>query len=77
MHPAPGWVVLATYPSLLEADMVLARLESAEIPATRSPSESTGLFGPGFSGRSSHGVTVLVPQAALAEARELLAPGGD
>ncbi len=74
MHPAPGWVLLATYSSLLEADMVLARLESAEIPATRSPSEVTGLFGPGFSGRSSHGVSVLVPEAALAEARELIAP---
>jgi hypothetical protein len=74
MHPAPGWAVLATYSSGLEADIALARLESAEIPATRAPSEVTGLFGVGFSGRTSHGVTVLVPEAVLAEARELLAP---
>lgn len=74
MHPAPGWAVRATYSSQLEADMALSRLEAAEIPAMRAPSEATGVFGPGFSGRSSHGVTVLVPEGALAAAHELLAP---
>jgi hypothetical protein len=66
--------VLATFSSGLEADMALARLESAEIPAMRAPTAATGIFGPGFGGRTSHGVTVLVPEGVLAEARELLDP---
>jgi hypothetical protein len=69
------WHVLATFASGLEADIALARLEAAEIPAVRDSNDTVGIFGPGFQGPTSRGVTVRVPAAALADARAVLGPG--
>lgn len=66
------WVDLATFPSGFEADVVIARLESAGIPAFRESHDGTGIFGPGFQGATAFGITVRVPSEALDEARELL-----
>ena len=69
--PAPAWVRLFTYPTGLEADAARLTLEEAEIPVL-IPGQEVGIFGPGYHGGQPGGVTVLVPDAALREGRELL-----
>lgn len=64
-----GWRVLATYASGFEADLAMAQLEAAEIPAVRDSNDSVGIFGPGFQGATPQGFTVRVPTAALENAR--------
>jgi hypothetical protein len=50
-----GWRVLATYASGFEADLAMAQLEAAEIPAVRDSNDSVGIFGPGFRGATARG----------------------
>ncbi len=64
-----GWSVLATYASGFEADLAMAQLETAGIPAIRDNNDTVGIFGPGFQGATARGVTVRVPAAALEDAR--------
>jgi hypothetical protein len=64
-----GWRVLATYASGFDADLAMARLEAAEIPAVRDSNDTVGIFGPGFQGATAQGFTVRVPTAALEEAK--------
>jgi hypothetical protein len=64
-----GWRVLATYASGFDADLAMARLEAAEIPAVRDSNDTVGIFGPGFQGATAQGFTVRVSTAALEEAR--------
>ncbi len=64
-----GWRVLATYASGFEADLAMAQLEAAEIPAVRDSNDTVGIFGPGFQGATARGVTVRVPASALEAAR--------
>ena len=64
-----GWRVLATYTSGFEADLAIAQLEAAEIPAIRDSNDTVGIFGPGFQGATARGVTVRVPAAVLEVAR--------
>jgi hypothetical protein len=64
-----GWRVLATYASGFEADLAMAQLEAAEIPAVRDSNDSVGIFGPGFQGSTAQGFTVRVPASALDDAR--------
>ena len=68
----PTWAAVATYASGFEADIVIARLEAAGIPAVRDNNDTAGIFGPGFQGATSHGVTVKVPSSLLDDAREAL-----
>jgi hypothetical protein len=68
-----AWRVVATFASGFEADLAIALLDAAEIPAIRDNNDSVGIFGPGFQGASSRGVTVRVPADALEDAREILA----
>ncbi len=68
-----AWHVLVTYASGFEADLTMARLESAEIPAMRDNNDTVGIFGPGFQGATARGVSVLVPEAFVDEARAVLA----
>ena len=72
MPKSSGWVKLATYGSALEADVVVSRLEAAEIPAVSRGNDIVGIFGPGFQGVTAKGVDVLVPAAALEDARRVL-----
>jgi hypothetical protein len=65
-----GWTVLATYVSGFDADVAMAQLETAHIPAVRNNNDTVGIFGPGFQGPTARGVTVLVPASALEAARE-------
>lgn len=66
------WRVLATYASGFEADIAIGQLEAAEIPALRDSNDTVGIFGPGFQGATSRGITVRVPAAALEDARQVV-----
>ncbi|MDQ8160744.1 MAG: DUF2007 domain-containing protein [Gemmatimonadota bacterium] len=72
-----AWHVLTTVPSGLEADMIIARLEVAEIPAMRDNNDTVGIFGPGFQGATARGVSVLVPEGYAADARDVLEDVGE
>lgn len=72
MAKSSGWAKVATYGSALEADVVVSRLEAAEIPAVSRGNDIVGIFGPGFQGVTAKGVDVLVPAAALEDARHVL-----
>ncbi len=67
------WVVVATCASGLEADVMVAVLGAARIPARAKGNDIVGLFGPNFAGATARGVDVLVPEDAEEEAREVLA----
>lgn len=67
------WVAVADLASAYEADIAVARLESAGILAIARGNDIVGLFGPGFGGASARGVQVLVPSDAVDAAREILA----
>ncbi|HVB32119.1 MAG TPA: DUF2007 domain-containing protein [Gemmatimonadaceae bacterium] len=67
-----AWVKLTTYSSALDADVAVSQLEAADIPALARGNDIVGLFGPGFQGATARGVDVLVPEAALKDARAVL-----
>ena len=69
-----GWTEVATFASGFEADLAIAQLGAAGIPAVRDSNDTVGIFGPGFQGATARGVTVRVPANALAEARAVLRP---
>ena len=70
-----GWVTIANFRAGYEADIAIAVLDAAGIPAVRRGNDIVGLFGPGFEGPRARGVDVLVPASAADEARELLDAG--
>lgn len=70
-----GWVTIANFRAGYEADIAIAVLDAAGIPAVRRGNDIVGLFGPGFEGPTARGVDVLVPANAADEARELLDAG--
>jgi len=61
--------VLATYASVFDADVAMAQLETAKIPAMRDSNDPLAFFGAAYPGPSISGTTVLVPTAALEAAR--------
>jgi hypothetical protein len=67
-----AWVKIANYRAGYEADLAIAVLDAAGIPALRRGNDIVGLFGPGFEGPTARGVDVLVPAAAVADAHEVL-----
>lgn len=67
-----GWVTIANYRAGYEADLAIALLDAAGIPAVRRGNDIVGLFGPGFEGPTARGVDVLVPAEAAEDAREVL-----
>jgi len=69
-----SWVPVAVFAAGFEADLALARLESAGILAVRRDNDTVGIFGPGFQGPTARGVAVLVPSDAVAEAMMVLEP---
>jgi hypothetical protein len=71
------WVTVATLASGFEADLTVAVLGAAGIPARAYGNDLTGLFGPGFQGPSARGVDVLVPADAYDEARGVLQAARD
>jgi hypothetical protein len=66
------WIPVATFAAAFEADIAVARLESAGILAVARGNDITGIFGPGFGGATARGVDVLVASDAVDAAREIL-----
>ncbi len=75
MSPSSGsqWVKCSDFGSELEASIAVAVLDTAGIPAIIRSNDSVGLFGSAFQGYSAMGVSLMVPSAALAAARTVLA----
>ncbi|MEE9207477.1 MAG: hypothetical protein V3U67_03740 [Gemmatimonadota bacterium] len=67
-----AWAIVATYSSLIEAELALGRLKSAGILAHVDQHDAVGLFGPGHAGTSIRGVDLVVPDSCIAEARMAL-----
>ena len=66
------WVAVTTVASGFEADVVVAVLGAAGIPARAHGNDFVGLFGPNFQGPTARGVDVLVPADAADEAGAIL-----
>jgi hypothetical protein len=66
------WVAVTTVASGFEADVVVAVLGAAGIPARAHGNDLVGLFGPNFQGPTARGVDVLVPADAADEAGAIL-----
>jgi hypothetical protein len=65
------WVAVKHYSALFEAEMDQHILEESGIPVMlKGP--ITGAFGPGYSGPTAQGVTLLVPDGHYDDARGLL-----
>lgn len=71
------WVAVATVASGFEADVVVAVLGAAGIPARAHGNDLVGIFGPNFQGATARGVDVLVPADAEGEARAVLDAADD
>ena len=65
------WAKLTTVYSGLEADTLKATLELEGIPVLVKGYQ-VGMWGSGFQGSISEGADVMVPESALAHAREFL-----
>ncbi|HET6763995.1 MAG TPA: DUF2007 domain-containing protein [Longimicrobiaceae bacterium] len=72
MANAYRWIEVATFGAVYEADIAVATLESAGIPARVGGGEHVGIFGAGYQGFTARGVAVLVPENHADDARELL-----
>jgi hypothetical protein len=64
-----SWSTVATYVTGFDADLATAQLESSGIPFVRDNHDTVGIFGPGFQGATSQGITVSVPSQMLDQAR--------
>ena len=65
------WVLLKTVYTGLDADTIRAIMEGEGIPVLVRGLQ-VGMWGSAFQGPISEGADVLVPESALARARELL-----
>jgi len=66
------WKTVATYSTLVEAEMAAGRLEHVGIPRRIDQRGAVGLFGPGHGGSSVRGIALLVPDDRMEAAREAL-----
>lgn len=65
------WTALASYEFGYEVDFAERTLEEAGIPVLVKGRES-GIWGPGFAGPTSQGLSIWVPAECLSEARALI-----
>ena len=66
------WVPVAFYSARYLAEIPMQTLEAEGIPVLLR-GEEPGIWGPAFSGPTSQGIQLLVPDAAESDAREVLA----
>lgn len=71
MTTESGWSLLASYDYGHEVDFAEATLGEAGIPVLVKGREA-GIWGPGFQGATSQGLSLWVPEDRLAAARDLL-----
>ena len=69
--PRPEWTAIASYGAQYETEIPVRQLEGAGIPVLVKGGEA-GIWGPGFPGPTSQGLTLMVPADRAEEARELL-----
>jgi hypothetical protein len=74
MGKESSWTLLASYDHGHEVDFAEATLSEAGIPVLVKGREA-GIWGPGFAGPSSQGLSIWVPEEQLTEARDLLTTG--
>lgn len=72
-----SWVPVATFAAGFDADLLMARLQSAGLMPIRRDNDTVGIFGPGFQAATARGVTILVPSNEVMEARRILAELGE
>lgn len=65
------WVSVASYPARYLAEIPLQSLQAEGIPVLVK-GEEPGIWGPAFSGPTSQGIELLVPEPAEEDAREIL-----
>lgn len=65
------WEAIASYSATYETEIPVQQLEAHGIPVLVKGSEA-GIWGPGFAGPTSRGLTLMVPADRAGEARELL-----
>ncbi len=65
------WVAIGNFNTAFEADMIRQTLETAGIPVL-AKSDAPGIFGAGFQGVVTGGVTLHVPSPEAERALELL-----
>ena len=68
-------ILVATFPTRLEAEMAAGLLRDADIESLLQ-GDDVGMFGPGMSGATPQGVRVLVAEGKRDDARRLLADAG-
>lgn len=71
MSTSSDWTLVASYNYGHEVDFAEATLTEAGIPVLVKGREA-GIWGPGFTGASSQGLSVWVPEDRLSDARGLL-----
>lgn len=67
-----GWVAVAEYGAVYEAEIASGRLDSVGILSRIDRRGAAGIFGLNHAGSSVRGITLYVPAADLAAAREAL-----
>lgn len=72
MSNESGWALAASYDYGHEVDFAESTLGEAGIPVLVKGREA-GIWGPGFTGAPSQGLSVWVPEDRLTDARDLLA----
>lgn len=72
MHDERGWVAVASYGAVWEAEFAAETLREAGIPAHVEGGQHVGIFGMGYQGPSLRGVRILVPWHREADAHALL-----
>lgn len=68
---SPEWTPVESYGARYEVELPVQRLEAAGIPVLVK-GEEAGIWGPGFAGPTSRGITLLVPADRREEALKLL-----
>ena len=71
MSRESGWAEITTFAAVYQAEMAAGILRDAGIPV-QLRGEQAGVFGAGYSGTVTRGVTLLVPRDAVDAARVLL-----
>lgn len=76
MSEEDRWVVLGSFSTTLEAEMVKQTLEADEIPVLIRGSYA-GVFGGAYQGPVPGGIELMVPESELERARTLVEPSTD
>ena len=67
-----GWVVVAEYGAVYEAELAAGRLDSVGIISRIDRRGAAGIFGLNHAGASVRGITLHVPADSISAAREAL-----